>query len=87
MDALSASHSSDEDEDDISPFRRNRERERWKSAALLSQPSDAGDLANTIPDIHINSNGREVFVERGSVKSGSAAYSPRKFGTGQQSGT
>ncbi|KAI8111519.1 hypothetical protein M9435_004019 [Picochlorum sp. BPE23] len=87
MDALSVSHSSDEEDEDRVLFRKSRERERWKSAALLSQPSDAGDLANTVvnmPDIIISNNGVDVFVERASVKSGSVAHSPRKF-TGQTS--
>jgi len=86
MDALSVSHSSDEEDRVL--FRTSRERERWKSAALLSQPSDAGDLANTVvkmPDIIIGNNGVDVFVERASVKSGSVAHSPRKF-TSQPSG-
>lgn len=88
MDALSVSHSSDEEDEDRVHFRKSRERERWKSAGLLSQPSDAGDLANAavnMPDVIISNNGVDVFVERTSVKSGSVAHSPRKF-TGQTSG-
>lgn len=88
MDALSASHSSDEEDEDRALFRKSRERERWKSAGLLSQPSDAGDLANAVanmPDATNKDNQLDIVVERTSVKSGSVAHSPRKF-TGQSSG-